>query len=149
VIHVRNDFIESIRSYAERDYPHECCGLLIGRFARDLAKIVTEVYPISNASEPEARQNRFLITADELMVGDRYARGHGLDVVGFYHSHPDHPAVPSAYDLEHAWPVYSYVIVPVHSGIAADPLSWIMESDRSRFASEAILEGGETCLSVS
>ncbi len=72
------------------------------------------------------------------MRGERYARGRDLEVVGFYHSHPDSPAVPSQYDLEHAWPTYSYIIVSVSAEQANDLFSWEQEADRSRFNSEAI-----------
>lgn len=130
-----------IRRHGERDYPYECCGLLIGRFEADGRKTVIETYPISNAREEEAKRNRFLIRPEELMRGERHARERSLDVVGFYHSHPDHPARPSQYDLEHAWPTYSYIIVSVREGRAADLSSWEMEADRSQFNSEEILEG--------
>ena len=133
--------LEEIRRHGEQDYPYECCGLLIGRFAEDKRKVVTQTYPISNAREEAAKRNRFLIQPDELMRGERYARERGLDVVGFYHSHPDHPAVPSQYDLDYAWPTYSYIIVSVPQGSAGDLFSWELEADRSRFNSEEISEG--------
>ena len=72
------------------------------------------------------------------MRGERYAETKKLDVVGFYHSHPDDQAVPSQYDLEHAWPLYSYIVVSVRAGAAGDLRSWEMESDRSRFAEEEV-----------
>ncbi len=130
-----------IRAHGERDYPYECCGLLIGRFESDGRKTVVETYAISNAREEEAKRNRFLIRPEELMRGERHARERGLDVVGFYHSHPDHPAQPSQYDLEHAWPTYSYIIVSVRERHAGDLLSWEMEADRSRFNEEQISKG--------
>ena len=74
------------------------------------------------------------------MRGEKYAREKGLDVVGFYHSHPDDRAVPSQYDLEHAWPTYSYIVVSIEKGRADDLRSWEMEPDRSRFNEEAISE---------
>ena len=74
-----------------RDYPYECCGLLLGRYEAD-GKIVRETYPISNAREESAKRNRFLIQPEELMRGEQYARSQELEVVGFYHSHPDSPA---------------------------------------------------------
>lgn len=101
-------------------------------------KVIAEIYPISNAREEQAKRNRFLIRPEELMRGERYAEAKGLDVVGFYHSHPDHPAVPSEYDLEHAWPLYSYIVVSVSAGAAQDLRSWEMEPDRSRFNEEKI-----------
>ena len=130
-----------IGQHGERDYPHECCGLLIGSFVRDGQKIVQETYPISNAREEEARHHRSLITSEELMRGERYAREKDLDVVGNYHSHPDHVAVPSKYDLDHAWPTWSYIIVSVRQGSAVDLRSWEMQSDRSRFNEEEITKG--------
>ena len=129
--------LAEIREHGVRDYPYECCGLLLGRFATE-SKVVTETYPISNAREESAKRNRFLITPEELMKGERYAREHDLEVVGFYHSHPDSPAVPSQYDLEHAWPTYSYIIVSTSADRAGDLFSWEQEPDRSRFNQEEI-----------
>ena len=129
--------LTEIREHGVRDYPYECCGLLLGRFAES-GKVVIETYPISNAREESAKRNRFLITPEELMRGERYAREHDLEVVGFYHSHPDSPAVPSQYDLEHAWPTYSYIIVSTSAERATDLFSWEQEPDRSRFNQEEI-----------
>lgn len=131
--------LTEMRQHGERDYPFECCGLMLGRFEGQGEKIVTETYPISNAREEEAKRNRFLIRPEEFMRGEKYAREKGLDVVGFYHSHPDEPAVPSKYDLDHAWPTYSYVVVSVTKGQATDLRSWEMEADRSRFNVEEII----------
>jgi proteasome lid subunit RPN8/RPN11 len=130
-----------IAAHGERDYPYECCGLLLGQFANDSLKNCVETYPISNAREEEAKRNRFLIRPEELLRGEQQAAAKGLDVIGFYHSHPDHPAVPSAYDLEHAWPIYSYIVVAIKSGHAEDLRSWEMQTDRTRFAEEQILKG--------
>jgi proteasome lid subunit RPN8/RPN11 len=128
-----------IAAHGERDYPHECCGLLLGALAAGSLKTIAEIYPISNAREEGAKRNRFLIAPEEFMEGEQYAEIKGLDVVGFYHSHPDHPAVPSGYDLEHAWPLYSYVVVSVKAGVAGDLRSWEMEPDRSKFIEEEIV----------
>jgi proteasome lid subunit RPN8/RPN11 len=131
---------KEIAAHGERDYPFECCGLLLGSFSRDGgSKVCNEIYPISNAREEDAKRNRFLIRPEELMRAEKYAAAKSLDVVGFYHSHPDHPAVPSAYDLDHAWPLYSYIVVAVKSGRAEDLFSWEMQPDRSRFNEEEIL----------
>ncbi|HEX5875442.1 MAG TPA: M67 family metallopeptidase [Pyrinomonadaceae bacterium] len=129
--------LEEIRAHGVRDYPYECCGLLLGHY-RDGGKVVSETFPISNAREESAKRNRFLITPEELMRGERYARGNDLEIVGFYHSHPDSPAVPSQYDLEHAWPTYSYIIVSTRANEATDLFSWEQEPDRSRFNREEI-----------
>ena len=137
MIAITEQLLTEIREHGIRDYPYECCGLLLGRFDAN-RKVVTETYPISNAREESAKRNRFLITPEELMKGERYARQHNLEVVGFYHSHPDSPAVPSQYDLEHAWPTYSYIIVSTSADRADDLFSWEQEPDRSRFDQEEI-----------
>ena len=104
-------------------------------------KVVVETHPISNAREETAKRNRFLIRPEELLRGEQRAAAKGFDIIGFYHSHPDHPAVPSAYDLEHAWPVYSYIVVAIKSGNTQELRSWEMQADRTRFAEEEILKG--------
>lgn len=129
---------DEIRRHAEAEYPHECCGLLVGRVGEGGRKTVVEVLPVSNAREESARHNRSLITPEEYLRGERHARSLKLDIIGNYHSHPDHPSVPSAFDLEHAWPVWSYVIVSVQNGKAVDLRSWEMEADRSRFNEENV-----------
>ena len=138
MIAINDEQLARMRAHGERDYPYECCGLMLGHFESDAKKVV-ETYAISNAREEEAKRNRFLIRPEELMHGEKYAREKGLDVLGFYHSHPDDVAVPSQYDLEHAWPTYSYIVVAVEQGRAADLRSWEMESDRSRFNEEEVV----------
>ncbi len=140
MIELHESHLNEIREHGERDYPFECCGLLIGRFS-DGKKTVAETYPISNAREEEAKRNRFLIRPEELLRGEKLARQKGLDVVGFYHSHPDDKARPSQYDLDHAWPTYSYIIASILQGQAVDVQSWEMTHDRSSFEPEAISQG--------
>ena len=138
MIHLSAQQWKEIVAHGERDYPYECCGLLLGTFAEGGGKVCSETYPISNAREEEAKRNRFFIRPEELLRGEKFAAGKGLDVVGFYHSHPDHPAVPSQYDLDHAWPLYSYIVVSIRLGQGEDLRSWEMQSDRSRFAEEIL-----------
>ena len=138
MLQLKSEHQNEIAAHGERDYPFECCGLLLGRFAEQGNKVVVETHPISNAREETAKRNRFLIRPDELLRGEKYAAARELDVIGFYHSHPDHPAVPSRYDLEHAWPLYSYIVVAVHDGVKIDFRSWEMEPDRTRFTEELI-----------
>jgi proteasome lid subunit RPN8/RPN11 len=138
MITIADEQLNEIREHGVRDHPYECCGLLLGGFAAE-GKVVKETYPISNAREESAKRNRFLITPEELMRGERYARDRSLEVIGFYHSHPDCPAVPSQYDLEHAWPTYSYIIVSTTADEAKDLFSWEQEPDRSRFNQEEII----------
>src|ERR1044071_7802251 len=138
MITVPESLLREIRAHGVKDYPYECCGLMLGHYSAE-GEIVTETHPISNAREESAKRNRFLIEPVELMRGERYAREHDLEVVGFYHSHPDSPAVPSQYDLEHAWPTYSYIIVSTSKDQANDLFSWEQEPDRSKFNQEEII----------
>ena len=138
MIAINDEQLAQMRAHGERDYPYECCGLMLGKLEGG-RKTVLETYAISNAREEAAKRNRFLIRPEELMRGEKYAREQGFDVVGFYHSHPDDVAVPSQYDLEHAWPTYSYIVMSVEQARAVDLRSWEMESDRSRFNEEEIV----------
>jgi proteasome lid subunit RPN8/RPN11 len=139
LIRVTEERLTEMRQHGERDYPYECCGLLLGHYETSGEKVVLETYPISNAREESAKRNRFLIEPEELMQGERYARSRKVEIVGFYHSHPDSPAVPSQYDLEHAWPTYSYIILSVTAESANDLFSWEQRPDRSQFDSEEIV----------
>ncbi|MAE64537.1 MAG: hypothetical protein CMJ18_09735 [Phycisphaeraceae bacterium] len=122
----------TIREHGERAFPHECCGFLLGR-DRDDGREVVEVAAALNSRGELELHNRFTIEPEAFMRADRAARAAGLDILGFYHSHPDAPSRPSQYDLEHAWPVYSYVIVSVAGGAADELTSWVLRDDRSRF----------------
>jgi len=137
MIEVNQSIIDAVTAHAERDYPHECGGMLIGTFTEG-KKTVVETFPLENAREEEARHNRVLILPKDVLKAERYAREKRLDLVGYYHSHPDDVAVPSQYDLHHALPVWSYVIASVIKGKVEDIRSWEMENDRSRFNVEEI-----------
>ena len=145
--------LEAIREHGARDYPSECCGILLGK-ARGDAKRVTEVVPLTNLRHDPSRaqellpledqsreteKNRFLIDPLDQLRMEKDARKRGLDVLGYYHSHPDHPARPSIYDRDHAWPWYSYVIIAVERGIPKDLTSWVLAEDRSAFGAESLV----------
>lgn len=127
-----------IRVDGEKAYPNECCGVLIGEVGEAGAKTVRRAYAISNAREDGEQYHRFLITPEDMMRAEQAARSMKSDVVGFYHSHPDHPAAPSEYDKDHALPFYSYVIVSVKQGKAEELTSWELTPDRAEFAQEDI-----------
>lgn len=128
--------MHKIRVHAMEAYPEECCGILIGK-EESAGKEVYDVLRIGNAKE-ENRTRRFLITPEEYRRAEAGAGAAGLGVMGFYHSHPDHPARPSQFDLDHAWPWCSYVIVAVEQRIPAAVKSWILKDDRSGFDEELI-----------
>lgn len=112
-------------------YPEEVCGVLIGR-VQDGIRLVERVIVLRN-ERMEERTHRYLIGPDEFRRAETEAAAASRDIVGFYHSHPDHPALPSAFDTEHAWPWYAYMIVPVQNGTAGRPRAWQLLDDRSRF----------------
>lgn len=127
-----------IRLEGEKRYPNECCGILLGAFDAQGAALVDSILPIDNAREEAEQYHRFVITADDYLRAERAALAQGVDVLGFYHSHPDHLAIPSAYDREHALPFYAYVIVAVAQGRAGDLTSWRLTPDRQRFIQEDV-----------
>ncbi len=132
--------LDRIRAHAERDYPRECCGILLGRAAAEL-RVASEAVPMRNANAA-APANRFAFDPREHLEVQRRGRERGLEVIGFYHSHPDHPARPSVTDLENAsWPGLSYLIVAVAQGRAAAVNSFELAEDRSHFIQEDIQAG--------
>ena len=125
---------EAVREHGAATYPNECCGALIGRDGR-----VTTTYALPNTTE-EGPRRRFLVRPDDYREAEKQARTAGGDLLGFYHSHPDHPARPSQYDLDHAWPYFSYIIVSVRAGAPEDMTSWRLREDRSTFDQEDLTD---------
>jgi proteasome lid subunit RPN8/RPN11 len=140
---------EKIRAHGAETYPHECCGALLGRDShagleghrgeRTLTPMreILQLFPLVNRRDDSPR-NRFSVTAQDVLEAEKSARAQGLEVVGWYHSHPDHPARPSDYDRDHAWPWYSYIIVSVQNGAPQDMTSWRLNDDRAEFSPEVI-----------
>lgn len=149
-LRISNKQVEAIRRSAAQGYPNECCGVLLG-VGRDGVKEVREVRPLPNlrgkserAEEllplavpgSESERNRFLIDPNDLRRVEKEARERGIETVGFFHSHPDHPARPSGYDRDHAFPWYSYVIIAVEAGMPGLYTSWVLREDRTQFDEE-------------
>jgi len=133
-----------IQAFAEESYPNECCGFLIG--TTGAAQKVVEKVRFANNSRTR-KHNRYLIDPAEFQSVERALRESSCEIVGFFHSHPDVAAEPSPYDLEYAWPWYSYLIVSVRHGKAVEANSWQLKDDRSAFEPEAIAlqEGKKQC----
>ena len=137
-----DDLVQGIREYGAKDYPHETCGAILGvdggaeREARAL-------FPLINRRDDSPR-NRFSVDANDFRAAERAAAERGLELIGWYHSHPDHPAQPSEFDREHAWPWYSYVIVSVAAGQPREMTSWRLADDRSHFLPEPIAKADRT-----
>jgi proteasome lid subunit RPN8/RPN11 len=125
---------DAIRRHGEETFPHECCGALVGK-----GDEVTAAVPLPNTTE-EGPRRRFLVRPSDYRAAEQQASALGGELLGFYHSHPDHPARPSQFDLDHAWPTFAYVIVSVMSGTARDMTVWFLKEDRSSF-DEGTLNG--------
>jgi proteasome lid subunit RPN8/RPN11 len=130
----------AIRAGGEKAYPHECCGVLLGVINNNDRRVVENIIPINNAREEAEQYHRFKIEPEDLMRAEKEARAQNRDVLGFYHSHPDHPARPSGYDRDNAFPFYSYIIVSVEKSKAAELTSWRLSDDRKEFFEEMIRE---------
>ncbi len=136
-LHISAELLESICEHGRAAYPHECCGLLLGK-SDQASKSATGLRPVANRRE-DSPQNRYLIAPQDWLEAEKETRKAGLDIIGVYHSHPDHPSRPSEFDREHAFPFYSYIIVSVASGEAADLRSWTLRDDRSAFDPEELV----------
>jgi proteasome lid subunit RPN8/RPN11 len=126
--------VDEIRREGERAYPAECCGVLAGRPGE--VKEVLKLVPVTNRRTDDP--HRYLIAPDDLRRIEVELRSPGLEVLGCYHSHPDHPAAPSAFDADQAWPWYSYIIVRVDRARAAELTSWVLDDDRSAMRPESV-----------
>lgn len=136
MIQLSRRLLERIKRHAVSSYPEECCGVLLGRKQGKITT-VSNLLELRNTVD-ESRTQRFLVTPDEYRMAEREATREGLEIVGIYHSHPDHPARPSPFDLEHALPWWSYVIVSASKGQTRSISSWTMKDDRSAFEEETI-----------
>ena len=137
-IKIHDEQLKSVCDHAENTYPHECCGLLVGTENNDI-KMVKNVVKADNVRNQGTRRKRYLINPEEFVSVERKAHQDGLEVIGFYHSHPDAGARPSEYDLIHAWPWYSYVIVSVSDKGYGQVTSWRLRDDRAKFDKESLI----------
>jgi proteasome lid subunit RPN8/RPN11 len=143
------ELAQKIREHGIETYPYECCGALLGREhsftdspdsdakSHGVSREVLGLFPLVNRRDDSPR-NRFSLTADDVREAEKAASAQEFEVIGWYHSHPDHPARPSDFDRDHAWPWYSYIIVSVHTGVPQDMTSWRLKDDRSGYLEEKI-----------
>lgn len=153
VIKVTANHLQAIQAHAENTYPDECCGFLMGEIAEDV-KTLVEVWPTENAWNPEmvetlpemefgdklerSRRDRFFIAPSAMLKAMKQGRDRHLTIIGIYHSHPDHPAIPSECDRALAWPQYSYIIVSLCQGKVKDLRNWSLDGE-GNFQSEEII----------
>lgn len=136
VLKIQNSLLQRIHAHGVETYPHECCGALLGR-DDDSGREIIDLLPLENRRNDSPR-NRFEVTPDDVRLAEKTAREKKIDLIGWYHSHPDAPARPSEFDREHAWPWYSYIIVSVQKGEPKDTTSWRLRDDRAAYDSERI-----------
>jgi proteasome lid subunit RPN8/RPN11 len=130
------EIAKGIREHGAQGYPNEACGAMLGTDGEG-EREVRALFPLVNRRDDSPR-NRFSVTAEDVRGAEQAAIQQGLELIGWYHSHPDHPARPSEFDRDHAWPWYSYVIVSVAQGQPQDLTSWRLADDRSQFLPEAL-----------
>ena len=131
---ISEEIAGQVRAHAAHAYPHECCGALLGRDGES-GREVLQVLPLENRRD-DSPENRYALSPDDVRAAERAAGEKGMELLGWYHSHPDHPARPSEFDREHAWPWYSYVIVSVVERRPEQITSWRLADDRARFEPE-------------
>jgi proteasome lid subunit RPN8/RPN11 len=122
----------AIRRHGQETYPNECCGALVGT-----SLTVRHASPLPNTTEEGARR-RFLVRPSDYNFAEDEAKRLKGELLGFYHSHPDAPARPSQYDLDHAWPSFWYVIVSIEQGEPKLMTVWRLADDRSQFREETL-----------
>ena len=133
---IPDNLMQDIRRHAEVTYPDECCGALLG-IHDERRGTVRMALPMTN-SRADSRGRRFLITPSQYIEAEQSAATHRCDLLGFYHSHPDHPAVPSDFDTAHALPALLSVIISVVRGKAETVSAWILTEDRRRYEEQPI-----------
>ena len=136
-LHLPPEILTAIHAHGEAAYPEEGAGLLLGRVEGE-QKSVVSLLELSNQREAGARHNRYLLTPEDYLHGEQEAARRSLDVLGIFHSHPDHPNRPSEFDREWAMPWFSYIITSVQAGRAVESRAWILSEDRSHFEEQEI-----------
>lgn len=126
--------LEHMKQHAESSYPEECCGLLLGSASERKA---VKAWRMRNAY-PGPKNNRYSLDPLEYAAAEESALREGIEVVGIYHSHPDHPALPSAFDAQHAWPWYAYVILSVYGGTLHETRCFYFDEAKRSFIEEPL-----------
>jgi proteasome lid subunit RPN8/RPN11 len=139
MLEISSELLDRIHANGESAYPEEGAGFLLGEDGEP--RHVISILPLPNARESEARHNRYIITPQDYLDGERQADRQKLILLGVFHSHPDHPNQPSEYDREWAQPFFSYVITSVEKGKAVASRSWRLLEDRSAFVEEPVKIG--------
>lgn len=133
-LEIDTEALQKMHNHAEADYPNECCGFFYG--LEEEVRQVRIVRKVENAKEGD-QSDRFQIDPLDYQEAEKYAIDHDLDLLGVYHSHPDHPAEPSEHDRSVAMPWFSYIIISVNDGEAVSTRSWQLNEER-QFEEESV-----------
>lgn len=137
ILFIPQEILTRIHQHGEQAYPEEGAGLLLGE-NKGNEQQVSEILSLTNEREENARHNRYQLSPQDYLRGEELADRMGLDVLGVYHSHPDHPNQPSEFDRQWAWPNFSYLITSVVQGVAVESRSWRLNEDRANFSEEEV-----------
>lgn len=137
ILKISSKLLKQVQKHGEASYPEEGAGLLLGSKEGDCA-VVRSILPLPNSREGSSRHNRYLITPQDLLKGEQEAARRGIDVIGVFHSHPDHPDQPSAFDREWALPNFAYMISSIYLASTVGSRSWRLSNDRKSFEEEII-----------
>jgi proteasome lid subunit RPN8/RPN11 len=132
--------LRAIEAQGEAAYPNEGAGFMLGRTSGD-AVIVESLLSLDNKREREAQHNRYELTPQDFDQAEQAADDQGLELVGVFHSHPDHPAQPSEFDRDHALPNFSYLITKIAGGKAQTTRAWRLRDDHAAFDEEELIAG--------
>ena len=137
ILFLSQEILTRIHQHGEQAYPEEGAGLLLGE-TKGNEQQVREIVSLTNQREGDARHNRYQLSPQDYLRGEKLADRMGLDVLGVFHSHPDHPNQPSEFDRQWAWPNFSYLITSVVQGEAVESRSWRLNEDRADFSEEKV-----------
>jgi proteasome lid subunit RPN8/RPN11 len=138
-LEITADLLQQIHQHGEKAYPREGAGFLLGNSSAE-KRVVTAILELSNAREQSAQHNRYLLTPQDMLRSEQEAARLSVDVIGVFHSHPDHPNQPSEFDRQWALPWFSYIITSVNQGTASGSRSWRLTDDRQAFEEEEIIQ---------
>lgn len=137
-IRIPAPLLRQIEADLEAAYPEEGAGLLLGILEADGVRRVTRLLPMPNRWEDGDRRRRYRLDPRDLMAAEDRAEAEGLSVLGVFHSHPDHPAVPSSFDVDQAFPFFAYLITTVEAGAAGSTRAWLLSDERREFQEAAL-----------
>ena len=141
MIQIKKELLDDIEAHGKEGFPNEVCGIILG-VSEEGKKEVLQVRRGTNLNS-DRTHDRYELDPKDLLRAERHARENAMEIIGFYHSHPDHPDIPSEFDRERAWPDYSYIISSIMGGKEASTRSWLLNDESRLFEEEKITVSGE------